>query len=113
MFEFFSVKLSADKTEITARCTLASDLPFFVGHFPARPILPAVAQIEMIALLIATETPWNNKIREGRQLKFLQPLLPGDNINFRLQYKEEGEVSFTLCKAKLPASKGKLILTHS
>ena len=113
MFEFFSVNLSADKTAITASCTLASELPFFAGHFPGRPIMPAVAQIEMIALLITTETPWNNKIQEGRQLKFLQPLIPDDKINFRLQYKEEGEVSFILCKAKRPASKGKLILTHS
>jgi 3-hydroxymyristoyl/3-hydroxydecanoyl-(acyl carrier protein) dehydratase len=56
---------------------------------------------------------WNNKIQGGRQLKFLQPLIPGDEINFRLQYKEEGEASFTLYKAKLPASKGKLVLTHS
>ena len=113
MFEFFSVSLSADKSEITASCTLDSNLPFFVGHFPGRPIMPAVAQIEMMALLIATETPWNNKIQGGRQLKFLQPLIPGDEINFRLQYKEEGEASSTLYKAKLPASKGKLVLTHS
>ena len=67
--------------------------PFFNGHFPGHPIMPAVlileamAQIGGLLLLNSIDDP-NNKLMYFMGIdgaKFRRPVTPGDRVDFRLQ----------------------------
>lgn len=66
--------------------------PFFIGHFPGRPIMPGVLIIEAMAqvggiLLLDAEDDSSNKLVYFTgidRVKFRRPVLPGDQIRFEL-----------------------------
>jgi UDP-3-O-[3-hydroxymyristoyl] N-acetylglucosamine deacetylase/3-hydroxyacyl-[acyl-carrier-protein] dehydratase len=67
--------------------------PFFVGHFPGHPIMPAVLILEAMAqvgglLLLTTVDDPNNKLMYFMGIdgaKFRRPVLPGDQLRFVLR----------------------------
>ncbi|VAW77142.1 hypothetical protein MNBD_GAMMA13-800 [hydrothermal vent metagenome] len=108
MFEFHNIALSGDGAILTASCLIDPANPCFNGHFPGHPLLPAVAQIGLLEALMASATGWNKKICGGSALKFLQPVLPGEQLELRLERQGADTlyVSFT-CDGSLK-SKGQL-----
>ncbi|MGD8394477.1 MAG: bifunctional UDP-3-O-[3-hydroxymyristoyl] N-acetylglucosamine deacetylase/3-hydroxyacyl-ACP dehydratase [Candidatus Eiseniibacteriota bacterium] len=66
--------------------------PYFVGHFPGHPIMPAVLTIEAMAqaggflLLNRVEEPDNKLVyfMGINNAKFRRPVLPGDQLRFEL-----------------------------
>ena len=67
--------------------------PFFVGHFPGHPIMPAVliieamAQVGGILLLSSVDTPEKYLVYfiGIDKAKFRKPVVPGDQIRFELE----------------------------
>ena len=67
--------------------------PFFVGHFPGRPIMPGVLLIEGMAQTagaicmhsLATGTPALVYFMTIDNAKFRKPVLPGDTVEYRLR----------------------------
>ena len=67
--------------------------PFFSGHFPFRPVMPGVLQIEAMAqvggiLMLDAETNTNDKLiffTGINKAKFRKPVEPGDQIRFELE----------------------------
>jgi len=67
--------------------------PFFVGHFPGHPIMPAVLIIEAMAqvggvlLLSTVERPGDHLVyfMGIDSARFRKPVLPGDQIRFELE----------------------------
>jgi UDP-3-O-[3-hydroxymyristoyl] N-acetylglucosamine deacetylase/3-hydroxyacyl-[acyl-carrier-protein] dehydratase len=67
--------------------------PFFQGHFPGHPIMPAVLIIEAMAqtggvlLLSSVDDPENKLVYFSGidQARFRQPVTPGDQIRFELE----------------------------
>ena len=67
--------------------------PFFVGHFPGHPIMPAVLIIEAMAqcggvlLLNAVERPQEKLVyfMGIDRAKFRKPVRPGDQLRFELK----------------------------
>ena len=61
------------------------DLPYFDGHFPGNPVLPAIAvldgTLEALKLLTGDKTISFEKIRTG---KFLNIITPGTVLRIRL-----------------------------
>lgn len=79
----------------------ASD-PFFLGHFPGRPIMPGVLQLEAMAQLAAIT--WRKPdpsefvtLERVNKVKFRRPVVPGDQlyIEVELGICDETGVSFT------------------
>ena len=66
--------------------------PFFQGHFPERPIMPGVLQIEAMAqvggiLMLDAETKTDDKLiffTTINKAKFRKPVEPGDQVRFEL-----------------------------
>ena len=59
--------------------------PIFAGHFPGRPLLPGVVQIEMARLLLERGLGCACGIRQIEKARFLRPILPGELIRVEVK----------------------------
>jgi UDP-3-O-[3-hydroxymyristoyl] N-acetylglucosamine deacetylase/3-hydroxyacyl-[acyl-carrier-protein] dehydratase len=79
--------------------------PFFVGHFPGRPIMPGVLIIEAMAqvgglLMLDTLENLDDKVVYFMSLdnvKWRRPVIPGDQIRFELEVLQ---IRGTTCRMK-------------
>lgn len=106
VFNFDNIYHSRDGDILSCSCAVAADMPFFKGHFPGMPIMPAVAQIEMIRELLEKHANRNTIIAGGSGLKFTGRIQPGDTLAIQLQYMPSGDISFTVENKDAVASKG-------
>ncbi|MCI5157249.1 MAG: hypothetical protein D3906_02220 [Candidatus Electrothrix sp. AUS1_2] len=63
---------------------VADDSPWFSGHFPDNPILPGVAQLEMIVTLISEATGRPLKLTGMSRVKFRKIVRPGDLLDIQV-----------------------------
>ena len=59
--------------------------PTFAGHFPGRPILPGVVQLEMTRLAAEWVLHCPLSVREVRKAKFQRPIVPGETVRAELK----------------------------
>jgi UDP-3-O-[3-hydroxymyristoyl] N-acetylglucosamine deacetylase/3-hydroxyacyl-[acyl-carrier-protein] dehydratase len=82
-----------DKKRVVGIKNVTINEPFFVGHFPGHPIMPAVliieamAQVGGILLLSTVDRPEKYLVYfvEIDKAKFRKPVVPGDQIRFELE----------------------------
>jgi UDP-3-O-[3-hydroxymyristoyl] N-acetylglucosamine deacetylase/3-hydroxyacyl-[acyl-carrier-protein] dehydratase len=82
-----------DKKRVVGIKNVTINEPFFVGHFPGHPIMPAVliieamAQVGGILLLSSVDTPEKYLVYFVTidKAKFRKPVVPGDQIRFELE----------------------------
>jgi len=108
VFSFNPVRHSGDGETLTGHCLVTADMPFFNGHFPGFPLMPAVAQIEMIRDLLEKHADWNTTIAGGSGLKFSGRIQPNDRLTIRLQRRPSGDISFSIENSNAVVSKGTL-----
>ena len=108
VFSFDPVSHSGDGNRLVTHCVVTADMPFFNGHFPGLPIMPAVAQIEMIRELLEKHAGWNTTIAGGSGLKFSGRIQPNDRLTIRLQHRPSGDISFSIENRDAVVSKGML-----
>ncbi|GEM_PF-925899 len=70
-----SVSKNPDKS-ICGEFNFASDLEMFRGHFPGNPILPGIAQIEMVKCLVEMVLEKKLTLREIQKTKFSHMIQP-------------------------------------
>lgn len=68
-----------------------ADAPVFDGHFPGRPILPGVFQLEMIRMAAELVLNCALAVREVRKAKFQRPILPGETVRLALKLSEKDD----------------------
>jgi 3-hydroxyacyl-[acyl-carrier-protein] dehydratase len=66
-----------------------ADDPTFAGHFPGRPILPGVFQLEMARAAAAAVLNCPLAVREIRKAKFQRPILPDEVVRVELKLSEK------------------------
>ena len=67
--------------------------PFFLGHFPGRPVMPGVLLIEGMAqsggLLLLADVPDRDRkliyFASIEEAKFRRPVVPGDQVRYELE----------------------------
>ena len=65
------------------RFLIDANHPALPGHFPGRPVVPGVVLLDQVAVALAQ---WKNaRIGEMPQVKFVRPLLPGEEAALRLE----------------------------
>ena len=66
------------------RFTIAAEHPSLPGHFPGRPLVPGVVLLDRVLEAIELEHGVIGPLRLP-QVKFLQPLLPGEEARVELE----------------------------
>ncbi len=92
-----------DRKRIVGIKNVTFNEPFFQGHFPGHPVMPAVLIIEAMAqcggvlLLNAVDDPkrWLMYFTGMDKARFRKPVRPGDQLRFELQLLRFGG---TMCK---------------
>jgi 3-hydroxymyristoyl/3-hydroxydecanoyl-(acyl carrier protein) dehydratase len=69
------------KNEVYARVTTDHDSLWFSGHFPDNPILPGVAQLDMVADCIAAAKENTGPMTGLSRIKFRKIVRPGELLD--------------------------------
>ena len=64
--------------------TVHADSPWFSGHFPDNPILPGIAQLEMIVKLVSEAAGIPLKLTGMSRVKFRKIVRPGDLLDIQV-----------------------------
>lgn len=64
--------------------TIPADSSWFSGHFPGKPILPGIAQLEMVVRLISESTRIPLRLTGLHRVKFRKIVRPGDLLDIRV-----------------------------
>ncbi len=74
-----------------ARLRFSGAEDFFQGHFPGRPVLPAVVQIAAVVGLASRLAGTELRLSEVTRAKFMAPTGPGRELALRLTLDPEVE----------------------
>ena len=89
-------------------CVLDPASLHFRGHFPGRPVLPAIAQLDLLAQA-ASRALGRGYLAELGRLRLTLALVPGDRLRVRMDRPdEEGRLSFSILRGPDTASAGTL-----
>ena len=66
--------------EILAHVTVSGKSPWFSGHFPDNPILPGIAQLNMVVDIIALARQKSLCIKRLNRVKFKKIVRPGEHL---------------------------------
>lgn len=72
-------------------CFPASD-PTFAGHFPTRPLLPGVFQLEIARIAAELTLKQSLSVREITKAKFLRPIIPDETLRVELKLAEKADM---------------------
>ena len=87
------------------------DHPALPGHFPGRPIVPGVVVLDRVLDAIERNHGALGALRLP-QVKFVQPLLPGDVADIALESVDAGEGGrwrFRVSRAGVPIASGEVV----
>lgn len=92
------------KPDAVGRTSLPTDHPAFRGHFPGRPVLPAVAQIALVLEALGEPGAVVTGVPDAR---FRRAIGPGEELEVRVR-AEGALVRFEIRAGGAPASRGTL-----
>lgn len=81
--------------EIIMYTEVSGDSLWFSGHFPGEPVLPGIAQLEMVLDGIKRLNQKNLKISGVRKVRFKQFIRPNDKIKITVALREGDPLSYT------------------
>jgi 3-hydroxyacyl-[acyl-carrier-protein] dehydratase len=98
---------------LTATVTTAADAPWFSGHFPGQPVLPGVAQLEMVTDLISTLSGKPVFVDSLSRVKFRKLIKPGELLGIEVSIdKRKGAYAFRITSRQDIVSSGILTINH-
>jgi 3-hydroxymyristoyl/3-hydroxydecanoyl-(acyl carrier protein) dehydratase len=92
---------------ITAETVIDADDPWFDGHFPGAPVLPAVAQLAMVRELIRSAVDPDAEVAGIRRVKFKEMIQPGQELSLSAARKKGSDSVFAfklICAGRLACS---------
>ncbi len=66
--------------------------PTFAGHFPGRPLLPGIYQMEIARFASELVLQQPLQLREVTKAKFLRPIIPAETIRVELKLTEKTDM---------------------
>ncbi len=99
----FKVDLSnlvKEDDSFTLTWKVPEDLPYFQGHFPNQPVLPAVAVIDLVLHLISQVHSQDYKFKNIKSAKFAAVISPNDELEVQMTYNKSKELWSSIFKNK-------------
>lgn len=94
---------------VTLALDISGDSPAFEGHFPATPILPAVAQVDWAIRFARANFPLPLHFHALRSLKFMRIVRPPVRLTLELAPTGDGRgVTFTFAQGGAACSTGRI-----
>jgi 3-hydroxymyristoyl/3-hydroxydecanoyl-(acyl carrier protein) dehydratase len=98
---------------ITSEILVPADHPSLAGHFPGQPVVPGVVLLD--AVLSEIRTHAHVVLRAIPAAKFLQPVLPDERVELRIQFTtleaEQLRASFQGMRATTLVFEGSFIVS--
>jgi 3-hydroxymyristoyl/3-hydroxydecanoyl-(acyl carrier protein) dehydratase len=101
--------------KISATVTVPGDSPWFSGHFPGNPVLPAIAQISIVFDLIRQAIKKPIMLKTFHRVKFKRIILPDEEMDITA-FQLEGtpmDFAFQILVGGEVACKGKMLINES
>ncbi len=70
--------------------------PGIQGHFPGRPVVPAVVLLNNVRRIVNEHVASSRRILKLRHAKFTAPVIPGTEVRINATFIEDGLVKFKL-----------------
>lgn len=77
---------TSENVEIRARVKVDGNWPCFSGHFPGDPILPGIAQLDMVAECISSAGEEKGAVTGLSRVKFRKIVRPGELLDIHITY---------------------------
>lgn len=101
-----------DSGALTFELDLPGDLPYFDGHFPETPILPAVVQIDWAVKLAREHFGMHERFSSLRALKFTRVVQPPAPLTLELKRLPGRSVEFEYFQHGAPCASGRIEFTN-
>ena len=85
-------EVQGDAMSATAEFRFGASDPVFAGHFPQRPILPGVFQLELARVVAEKALGCRLFVREISRAKFQSPILPEETVRVDLKLSEKNGI---------------------
>ena len=93
---FKILKMHREPGALSLKLMFPADSDFYDGHFPAFKLLPAIAQVDMVAVFAHALLDTPRAVQKIQRTKFSYPVLPDTETNLEMTYKaESNKVLFT------------------
>ena len=99
VFDFSSLN-SESENSAAISWTVPSDLPYFDGHFPGKPVVPGIALIDAALYAVQVKTQQKACLMGVKSAKFGDIIKPGTTLELRLQKKSENEWEIQFFKSE-------------
>lgn len=106
------IRAGLDNNEaVTSTVTTNPQSPWFSGHFPDDPILPGVAQLQMVTASIGKVLQKEFILESVARIKFRKLIRPGDVLDIHAEPgKKENHYSFQITSEQQEVCSGRLVL---
>jgi 3-hydroxymyristoyl/3-hydroxydecanoyl-(acyl carrier protein) dehydratase len=78
-----------ENKELCASMRVDGDWPCFSGHFPGDPILPGIAQLDMVAECISSARDGQVSVTGLSRVKFRKIVRPGEQLDIYIAYSSQ------------------------
>ncbi len=96
---------------VVAQVTTDPQSPWFSGHFPGDPILPGIAQLNMVTETIAKVLDKDLSLQSLARIKFKKIIRPGDILDIiAVAGKKENHYHFRITSKQQEVCSGRLVL---
>lgn len=104
-FRLVEERMDGDTAVFTL--VVPADCPFFEGHFPGRPVLPAIGQLAMLAVLLRRVIGSSVCLTGVDGFRLSRQVLPSERIEIRLEaLRARDKVPFAIRCDGDPVSRG-------
>lgn len=107
------LSIQKETDAVALHLLVSGDLDYFRGHFPGRPILPGVVQVDWAIRFAREHLP----VPAGgfvalRMLKFSAPVRPDERLLLRMDWQaDSGRLHFTYSAGDRKYASGQAVLT--
>lgn len=100
--------------EMTATVTTDESSPWYSGHFPGDPILPGVAQLDMVVEVISALRQEKFSVSSLSRVKFRKPIRPGEFLDIHVATdKKPDRYVFQITSGQESVSSGMMIFNNN